>query len=70
MGNRKNPFQLGDFVVFAPDDRTIGWTWSSFDRLRIHPGDKGIVSRIQGDLIFLDDGRGGFDFECFKPASS
>ena len=33
-----NPFKVGDKVVFDPDRRTIGLTYSSFDRLRIHPG--------------------------------
>jgi small-conductance mechanosensitive channel len=66
MSDLENPFKVGDTVEFAPDERTIGWTWSSFDRLRIHPGDKGIVTKIVGRCIFIDDGRGGFDWECFR----
>ena len=61
-----NPFKIGDRVVFDPDERTIGWTYSSFDRLRIHPGDVGIVTKIVDDLIFIDDNRGGFAWDCFK----
>jgi hypothetical protein len=68
MSRRENPFKLGDRVVFNPDEWTIGWTYSSFDRLRIHPGDEGIVTKIIDDLIFIDDGRGGFAWECFSQA--
>jgi hypothetical protein len=68
MNNRGNPFKIGDRVVFDPDARTIGWTYSSFDRLRIYPGDVGIVTRIVDDMILMDDGRGGFAWECFKKA--
>jgi len=45
MSERENPFRIGDRVVFDPDERTIGWTYSSFDRLRIHPGDEGTVTQ-------------------------
>ena len=69
MSDRGNPFKIGDRVVFAPDKRTIGWTWSSFDRLRIHPGDEGTVTKIVADMIFIDDERGGFAWECFRPAA-
>jgi hypothetical protein len=63
-----NPFKIGDRVVFAPDERTIGWCWSSFDRLRIHPGDEGVVTKIlQDNCIYIDDDRGGFHWQCFKP---
>lgn len=63
---QENPFKVGDKVMFAPDERTIGWTYPSFDRLRIHPGDVGIVTRIVGDIILIDDERGGFSWHCFK----
>ena len=66
MTPNQNPFSVGDRVAFVPDDRTIGWTWSSFDRLRLHPGDEGMVSKIEGDFVFVDDDRGGFHFECFE----
>ena len=69
MSDKQNPFKIGDKVAFAPDERTIGWTWSSFDRLRIHPGDMGVVTQIVDDAIFRDDGRGGFSWESFKLAA-
>jgi hypothetical protein len=68
MGHPPNPFKIGDKVVFSPDARTVGWTWSSFDRLRIQPGDLGTVTKIVIDMLFIDDGRGGFSWECFRPA--
>lgn len=64
-----NPFKIGDRVIFSPSEHDIGWTWSSFDRLRIHPGDIGIVTRIEKEnCLYLDDDRGGFHWECFKKA--
>jgi len=64
-----NPFKIGDEVVFAPDERTVGWRWVTFERVRLKPGDVGIISRIEReDYVFLDDGRGGFHWECFKRA--
>jgi hypothetical protein len=63
-----NPFSVGDRVTFAPDDHTIGWTYPSFDELRIHPGDTGAVTRIVNDLIYIDDDRGGFSWYCWKNA--
>jgi len=57
---KKNPFHIGDRVTFSPDERTVGWAWSSFDRLRLKPGDTGTVTRIdQGIYLYLDDDRGG-----------
>jgi len=67
-GQKENPFKIGDKVVFSPTEHDIGWTWSSFDRLKIHPGDVGIVTRIENGIIYIDDGRGGFYWETFKPA--
>ena len=65
-----NPFHIGERVTFAPDDRTVGWAWSSFDRLKLQPGDTGTVTRIdQGVYLYLDDDRGGFHWECFKKAA-
>jgi hypothetical protein len=64
-----NPFKLGDRVVFAPNERAIGWAWSSFDRLRLKPGDAGVVTRIENNgYLYLDDERGGFHWECFQLA--
>jgi len=60
------PFKIGDRVEFSPDKKTIGWTSSSFDRLRIHPGDIGIVTKIVDNAIFIDDDRGGLSWECFR----
>lgn len=66
MDDLRNPFKIGDRVIFDPDARTVGWTWASFDRLRIHPGDVGIVTKIVDDMVLIDDDRGGFHWECFK----
>ena len=61
-----NPFKIGDQVRFEPSERAVGWSWSSFDRVRLHPGDSGIVTRIdKNDYLYLDDDRGGFRWECF-----
>jgi hypothetical protein len=69
MNDRDNPFKVGDKVIFDPSARTIGWSWSSFDRLRIHPGDQGVVSKIVDNYIYIDDDRGGFHWESFKKAN-
>lgn len=68
MNEHKNPFKIGDKVIFSPSEHDIGWTWSSFDRLRIHPGDVGFITKMVNDIIYIDDERGGFYWECFKPA--
>ena len=61
------PFEVGDAVRFDPDDRAIGWSYASFEEARIQPGDEGVVTRIsEGEYLYLDDGRGGFHWECFK----
>jgi hypothetical protein len=63
----KCPFKVGDHVVFAPSKRAIGWTWASFDSMRLKPGDVGTVTRIsQEEYLYLDDERGGMHWECFK----
>jgi hypothetical protein len=62
------PFKIGDRVRFAPNAHSFGWAWSSFDRLRLHPGDIGIVTRIESDALLIDDDRGGFHWECFERA--
>jgi hypothetical protein len=62
-----NPFRLGDRVVFVPDEHASGWAWSSFERVRLKPGDAGVVTRIADDsYLYLDDERGGFHWECFR----
>ena len=67
--NETSPFNIGDRVIFVPDEHTVGWAWSSFDRLRLKPGDIGVVSRIDKDMyLYLDDDRGGFHWECFAKA--
>ncbi len=65
-----NPFKIGDRVVFSPDERTVGWVWPTFERVRLKPGDVGIVTKIDKDAyLYLDGGRGGFHWECFKRAT-
>ena len=63
----KNPFRIGDRVSFQPNERAVGWCYYSFDRLRLNPGDVGIVTRIGDEqYLYLDDERGGFHWACFK----
>jgi hypothetical protein len=65
---KRNPFKIGDRVVFAPDEHVVGWAWPTFDRVRLKPGDIGVVTRIEkGECLHLDDDRGGFHWECFQP---
>jgi hypothetical protein len=60
------PFKIGQRVSFTPDDRTVGWSYSGFDRVRLHPGDTGTITRISdGAYLWLDDERGGFHWQCF-----
>jgi hypothetical protein len=67
-GHQECPFNIGERVIFSPDDRTIGWSYATFDRLRLKPGDVGVITVIeQGKYLYLDDPRGGFHWECFKP---
>lgn len=66
----QSPYNIGDRLVFSPDARTIGWIWPTFERVHLKPGDIGVVTRIRdGVYIYLDDGRGGFHWECFKRAT-
>jgi hypothetical protein len=63
------PFKVGDRVTFLPDEHDYGWTWPSFERIRLKPGDTGIVTRIsQARYLYLDDERGGLHWESFKKA--
>jgi D-serine deaminase-like pyridoxal phosphate-dependent protein len=67
VDQKPNPFKIGDRVEFAPDAHAYGWTCHSFDRMRIKPGDSGVVTRIVKDVyLYLDDDRGGLNWECFK----
>jgi hypothetical protein len=53
-----NPFKIGDRVVFAPDERSMGWDWPIFGRVRLKPGDSGVITRIEKDVyLYLDDER-------------
>jgi hypothetical protein len=61
------PFRVGDRVRFSPNAHASGWSWPRFDTVRLHPGDIGTVTRIEGDTyLYLDNGRGGFHWECFE----
>lgn len=51
----QNPFKIGDRVVFAPDERTTGWYQHSFERWGMLPGDEGIVTRILGDKVEINN---------------
>jgi hypothetical protein len=64
------PFKIGDRVTFSPDEHTYGWTWPSFESMRLRPGETGVITRIsEGEYLYLDDDRGGLHWECFKEAS-
>ena len=65
---KSNPFKVGDRVRFSPDEHARGWSWSSWDRLRLHSGECGVVTRIENEGLILDDDRGGFHWECFERA--
>jgi hypothetical protein len=53
-------FKIGDRVRVAPDAHAYGWTWPAFERMRLNPGDTGVVTRIAKDAyLYLDDERGG-----------
>ena len=65
--NKSCPFKIGDRVMFLPDKHTYGWTGPSFERLRLKPGETGVITRIDKETyIFLDDDRGGLHWECFQ----
>jgi hypothetical protein len=62
-----NPFKVGDQVRCEPSDHATGWSWPTFERVRLNPGDTGIVTRIREEnYLYIDDERGGFHWECFK----
>ena len=64
---KKNESKVGDPVVFAPNEHAVGWAWSTFERVRLRPGDTGVVTRIERDeYLYLNENRGGFHWECFK----
>jgi ATP-dependent exoDNAse (exonuclease V) alpha subunit len=70
MKRPENPFKIGDRVKFVPDERTTGWSYATFVRVRLKPGDIGTVTRIaEGQYLYLDDSRGGFHWQCFTEAS-
>lgn len=63
---KSNPFKIGDRVTFDPNADAVGRAWASFEEFRMKPGDTGIVTRISKEMyLYLDDGRGGFHWECF-----
>jgi hypothetical protein len=65
-----NPFKIGDKVVFDPNAHTYGWICNGLDKLRIHPGDTGIITRIEKEAyLYLDDDRGGLHWHSFKKAT-
>ena len=64
------PFKIGQRVVFKPNEHASGWSQHSFERLRLNPGDIGVITRIdEGKYLFLNDDRGGFHWECFADAT-
>lgn len=44
-----NPYKIGDEVRFEPNDRAVGWSWASFEDVRLCPGETGVVTRISED---------------------
>ena len=65
------PFKVGERVRFAPNAHADGWVWPSYDRLRLHPGDIGTITRIDKEqYLYLDDERGGLHWQCFERAES
>jgi hypothetical protein len=70
MNEQKScPFKIGDKVVFSPNQHAYGWTWPSFERMRLTPGQVGTITRISNDeYLYLDDDRGGLHWECFREA--
>jgi hypothetical protein len=70
-GMKECPFKLGEKVVFTPNEHAMGWSLHTFERARLKPGDSGVITRIEsGMYLYLDDGRGGFHWECFSTAIS
>jgi len=66
----ENPFKIGDRVEFVPDERTTGWSYVTFPRVRLKAGDTGTVTRIKkGQYLYLDDNRGGLHWQCFRKTS-
>ena len=66
----KCPFKVGEIVIFSPSDHCRGWHQESFERLRIYPGYKGRITRIEkGKFIYLDDDKGGFNWIEFNKSA-
>lgn len=67
----KNPFHVGDKVVFAPNERTLGWHQHSLERWGLLPGQEGTVSQVSGDHVEIDDNaESGMHWSQFKPADA
>lgn len=63
------PFKLGQTVIFTPDEHAKGWSLHTFERVRLKPGEEGVITRIESNMyLYFDDDRGGFHWECFSPA--
>jgi ATP-dependent exoDNAse (exonuclease V) alpha subunit len=63
------PYKIGDRVIFIPNNHADAWSWPSYERTRLKPGDIGTVTWIvKEEYVYLDDGRGGFHWECFRLA--
>jgi hypothetical protein len=41
----QNPFKIPDQVMFAPDERTVGWEWPTFERIRLKFDDVEVITR-------------------------
>lgn len=63
-----SPYQVGDRVVFRPDEQTIATYGRAFPRLGIYPGYVGPVVRTTGDLVRVGDTLKAFPSSQFERA--
>ena len=41
--------------------------WPTLDRIRLQPGDQGVVTRIEADdFVYIEDGKGGLHWQCIQ----
>lgn len=60
------PFEIGDSVVFAPNEKVKGW-YPNYEEDGFFEGRGGIISRIKdGMYIYLDQNPNGLHWKCFE----